>query len=199
MIYKNIPGWFSDEEAITLYKLASETGGSILEIGHFYGRSTSTICQALKEKNKKNKFISYDLGFTSLEELKNFYSSVMYYNGTGINFDLYNKAFDNKITTTEIAEKNLKMYELDSYVELISGNFIDLEVGRYDLIFCDATHDQKEIDVNLPHIIERSNLNCIWAFHDLDNKLVKHVINSSNSEFLYKEKSLGVFKFLGKI
>jgi len=198
MIYKNIQGWFLEEEADILYKLAAETTGNILEIGHFYGRSTSVICESLKDKNKNNKFVSYDIGFASPEDVRQFYSKVMHYNiDTGLVPDLYKESFDKKITTTEIAKKNLKKYNLDSYVKLISGNFIDLDKDTYTLIFCDATHDAKEIEVNLPHIIERSKPGTIWAFHDLNAKTVKCVTMLSNSKFLYKEKSLGIFEFLG--
>jgi predicted O-methyltransferase YrrM len=198
MIYKNIQGWFLEEEANALYQLTSETSGSILEIGHFYGRSTSVICEALKEKNKKNQFVSYDLGFASSEDVRQFYSKVMYYDqDTGLVPELYKESFDKKITTTEIARENLKKYNLDSYVKLISGNFIDLDKDKHTLIFCDATHDAKEIEINLPHIIARSEPGTIWAFHDLNAKTVKCVTMLSNSKFLYKEKSLGIFEFLG--
>jgi Methyltransferase domain len=200
MIYKNIPGWFHDTEASTLFNLASNAEGPILEIGHFYGRSTSCICEALKTNNKKNKFVSYDLGFTTSEEVREFYSTVMDYDRqTGLVPKLYHEAFSKKITTTEIARENLKKFNLESYVNLISGNFIELDQDQYSLIFCDATHDAKEIETNLPHIIERSLDNCIWAFHDLNVELIQLVEKNSNSKFLSLTKSLGVFQFLGNV
>lgn len=196
MIYKKIPGWFNDGEAAALFKLASEVEGSILEIGHFYGRSTSCICEAIKQKNKKQKFVSYDMKFSNEIDHRKFYSKVMNYDeSTGFVPPLYYDSFKKRKTTTEIAKENLLKYELHDYVDLISGNFIDLDKEEYDLIFCDATHDEKEVKTNLPHIIKRSKKKCIWAFHDMNTKLIKLVEHMSDCKFIFLVQNLGVFEF----
>ena len=54
-----------------------------------------------------------------------------------------------------------------------------------------------EINTNLPHIVEKSLANCVWAFHDMNPKFINHITNNANCKLLYLVGTLGVFQFLG--
>jgi hypothetical protein len=192
---ENVPGWFTASECEKLYKLTMITAGSILEIGHFLGRSTACICEALENSQEKRVFKSYDLGFITPDEFKQFYDS-LHQRDVPIP-PLYDYVFSQKSTTTELASKNLKGLGLEKYVELISGNFIDLDHNLYDFIFCDAMHEQHEIETNLPFVIRNSVQHCIWAFHDMNDLNIDWVLKLSNSKFIERTHSLAVFLYLG--
>jgi len=190
-------GWFWPVECRRLYLLASMTSGPILEIGHFLGRSTACICEAIQDIGKPREFVSYDLGFRSVEEFKTHYDKV---HKSDIPVpDLYKEiVFSQNTTTTEVAKRNLTAMGLESYVELISGNFIDLDHRKYDMIFCDATHDIAEIEATLPHVIEHSNHGCVWAFHDMDQTRIKHILGLAEAEYSELTYTLGTFVYMGK-
>src|SRR5947209_18765889 len=77
LVSQEIPGWFSVEEAETLYLLAATTRASrILEVGHFLGRSTSAICEGIRDAGSEVEFNSYDLKFTRPEEFVAHYNRV---------------------------------------------------------------------------------------------------------------------------
>jgi len=189
----DIPGWFKPAECEKLYQLILETNGDILEIGHFLGRSTSFICQGIRDSKKDRTFRSYDLGFTNYNEVQKFYHE-MYGSDIGIP-KLYKIAFEQNKTTSEVAKMNLTNLNLDSYVNLISGNFIELDSNKYDFIFCDAVHDIREIENNLPHVISHSNKSCIWAFHDMTNDTIDYIKSNVNCEYIGIVKTLGIFRF----
>lgn len=129
----------------------------MLEIGHFLGRSTACIAESLKESRDERKFISYDLGFISKQEFSIFFNKV--HNQNVPVPKLARQIYNQKTTSTELATKNLSNLGLIDYVELISGNFIEIDNGKYSFIFCDAMHEANEIRLNLPQIINRSEKN----------------------------------------
>src|SRR5579871_1833766 len=60
--FPDITGWFQECEALHLFTAVQLARPKrFLEIGTFYGRSTATICSALKASGSRAKFISYDL------------------------------------------------------------------------------------------------------------------------------------------
>ncbi len=187
-----IPGFFPEDECRQLYQLTMSTQGPILEIGHFLGRSTACICEALADSQKKREFFSYDLGFKTPGEFKTFYDRIHRMDVAVP--DLYNNlVFSKKTTTTEIARSNLKELGMDAYVNLISGNFIELDKRKYAFIFCDALHEPNEIRLNLPHIMQRSGQNCIWAFHDMNDENIGVVSRLSNAVLVDRLGSLATF------
>lgn len=191
----SVPGWFSQEECEKLYDLTLITRGSILEIGHFLGRSTASITEALKISEENRTFTSYDLRFISENEFHEFFNKV---HQKDVQVPrLAKNIYAQGKTSTELAKTNLENLGLDSYVDLISGNFIDLDKEIYDLIFCDAMHEPNEICLNLPHIINRSAKNCIWAFHDMSDSNINMILEQSNSLFIKRVGRLGIFLYLG--
>src|SRR6185436_18378091 len=115
-----IPGWFSPEECHALYVLTALSEGSILEIGHFLGRSTACICEALADTGKSRPFRSYDLGFRSVQDFKAFYDHVHKKDVKAP--ALFRSVYERNTTSTALATEHLTAAGLDRYVTLISGN-----------------------------------------------------------------------------
>lgn len=192
----SIPGWFSREECRYLFELTFLTKGPVLEIGHFLGRSTACITEALKQSRELRKFVSYDLGFISKQEFTKFFNKV--HNQNVPVPKLVRQIYNQKTTSTEIAKKNLGNLGLLDYVELISGNFIEIDNGKYGFIFCDAMHERNEIRLNLPHIINRSEENSIWAFHDMSDQNIDIILDYSKALYINRVNRLGIFEYANK-
>lgn len=124
LVCQHIPGWFSIHEAEALYLLAASTSSRrILEIGHFLGRSTSTICEAIRDADRRVEFNSYDLGFTNAEEFSAHYKRIHDTTSTRVPPEYERLVFAQNKTTTEIAKQHLGRFDLDGFVNLISGDF----------------------------------------------------------------------------
>lgn len=167
------------------------TKGRILEIGHFLGRSTACIAEALSEQKSYREFISYDLGFISSGEFKRFYDKV-HKNDIKVP-ELFQYVYQQNVRSTDLALMNLHSLNLSSFVKLISGNFIEIDKSNYDLVFCDAMHEYNEIQINLPEIISRLNDNAICAFHDMNDENIEIIISLSSLKLIDRADSLGVF------
>jgi tetratricopeptide (TPR) repeat protein len=67
--FPDISGWFREDEAMHLFTaIQLARPAKILEIGTFYGRSTATICSAIKALQRPIEFTTCDLDFRSEEE-----------------------------------------------------------------------------------------------------------------------------------
>jgi hypothetical protein len=193
---EGITGWFSRRECRRLYVTAAMTAGPILEIGHFLGRSTACICEAIRDVGKPRVFRSYDLGFRSSAEFKEYYDR-LHRSDVPVPVEYEQIVFSRGTTTTELALGNLRKLGLERFVELTSGDAFQLDHGKYELIFCDASHDLHEIEANLPHLVARSNRGCIWALHDMNQANIEKVIALAKVEFCELTGSLGTFVYLG--
>jgi hypothetical protein len=196
LVFTNIPGWFSVEEAETLYMLAATSSARrFLEVGFFLGRSTSAICEGIRDAGTVIEFNSYDLGFTSQDEVVDHYERL---------FDtrpfqpspLYRElVFSQQKTVSELARINLGQFGLDRFVNLITGDFALLDRTQYGFIFCDALHDHGEIVQILPGIVAASSDDCVWAFHDMTPENVAVVLSISPARLICVVDTLGVFRF----
>jgi hypothetical protein len=197
LLAESITGWLSRRECRRLYLTTVLTRGPILEIGHFLGRSSACICEAVRDVRRPRVYRSYDVGFRSGADLKEYY-------------DRIHKAepaegaaeepidFSKDITTTQIARQNLRRVGLISQVELIAGNAFELDCDKYDLIFCDALSEQQEITVTVPNIAAHSNHGCVWALHGMNEANIELVMSLANVEFCELTGSLGIFVQLGQ-
>jgi hypothetical protein len=168
LVCQHIPGWFSVREAEALYFLAATAQASrFLEVGHFLGRSTSAICEGIRDAGAAVEFNSYDLGFRNSDDFVAHYKRVHNTTSTQVPEEFEELVFAEGKTTTEIARSHLGRFGLTNFVKLISGDFTKLDSSRYGFIFCDALHDEGEIRANLPCVIQASNPGCVWAFHDM--------------------------------
>jgi len=193
---EGITGWFSRRECRRLYLTVAMTSGPILEIGHFLGRSTACICEAMRDMRKPRAFRSYDLGFRSSADFKEYYDR-LHMTDVPVPSQYEEIVFSQSTTTTEVATRNLRQLGLDSLVTLISGDAFELDHEKYDLIFCDATHEPHEIEANVPRLIPRSNHGCIWALHDMNQVNIERVLALANVEFCELTGSLGTFVYRG--
>jgi len=192
----SIPGWMSCDECQELYGLAMSANGPILEIGHFLGRSTACICAGIRDSGRGNSFRSYDLGFRTDAEFREFYDRI-HQRPTPVP-DLHQQVFQSGRISTDIARENLERYGLVGFVELVSGNFIELDRDRYAFVFCDAVHETNEIRHNLPHIMERSASSAVWAFHDMYGINATLVEELSGARLVERVGSLGIFNYIGQ-
>lgn len=193
---ETITGWFSRRECRRLYLTAAMSSGPILEIGHFLGRSTACICEAIRDMRRPRVFRSYDLGFRSTAEFKDYYDR-LHKTDVEVPPQYQEIVFSKNTTTTEVATQNLNRLGLASFVTLISGDAFELDRDKYDLIFCDATHEPHEIEVNVPRLVDRSNHGCIWALHDMNQVNIERVLALANVEFCELTGSLGTFVYRG--
>jgi hypothetical protein len=199
LVCTNIPGWFSVMEAEALYMLAATTRADrILEVGHFLGRSTSAICEGLRDSGRTAEFNSFDLGFASPDEFVAHYKKIHTQSPTKVPAEYDRLVFAQKKTTTEIAKAHLSRFGLDGYVNLVSGDFTLLSRGQYQFIFCDAMHDIGEITLNLPHVIAASADDCVWAFHDMGTENNNEVLRGSSARLIRVVDTLGIFRFQRK-
>lgn len=161
--YKHIPGWFTPNEANYLYKIVCKMPGDILEAGTFCGRSTSCICEALKDHPRK--FVSYDVACSSAEEFKRFALTA----GQGSDIyippelaELWNKGTNSH----EQAQAYLREAGLLDYVTLIKGDFRS-DLSSYGVLFFDTTHGPEEIAINMPHILRLAKKGAWVTLHDM--------------------------------
>ena len=193
---ESITGWFSRRECRRLYVTAAMSSGPILEIGHFLGRSTACICEAIRDVRKSRVFRSYDLGFRSSAEFKDYYDR-LHKTDVPVPAQYEEIVFSKGTTTTEVAAQNLRRLGLDAFVTLVSGDAFELDHDKYDLIFCDATHEPHEIEATIPRLPARSNHGCIWALHDMNQVNIERVLALTNVEFCELTGSLGTFVYMG--
>jgi predicted O-methyltransferase YrrM len=196
LVFRNIPGWFSDAEAEALYTLAATAPvRRILEVGHFLGRSTSAICEGIRDAGSVIEFNSYDLGLASAEEFVAHYRRVFDTCSSQPSRESEELVFSQEKTTSEIAKMHLRRFDLDRFVNLITGDFTVLDRTQYGLIFCDATHDRGEIALNLPHLVRVSSDDCVWALHDMNPGNVADVFGASPARLIRVVDTLGIFRF----
>ena len=159
---------------------------NILEIGSFVGRSTCIVASKIKELNLDCNFDTIDLHFLNKEEFISFYSNLYKKDCTSAYDNLCKKTKKFYTLGTEIhLRKHLEERGLSKYVNILKGNFQTNKIvqsKKYDLIFCDVSHDVEEIMLNCNEILKLSNDNAVLIFDDIND--------DQQIEALYK-----VFKF----
>lgn len=196
LLAESITGWLSRRECRRLYLTTVMTRGPILEIGHFLGRSSACICEAIRDVRRPREFRSYDLGFRSGAEFREYYERIYKPDAGAPQPD--DIVFSEHTTTTEVASQNLRRLGLVSHVELISGSGFELDRDKYDLIFCDTAHEQHKITAEVPNLVARSNQGCVWALHDMNEASIELVMSLADVEFCELTGSLGTFIFWGQ-
>lgn len=166
--YKDIPGWFSENEARRLYKLVTKVPGDILEAGTYCGRSTSCVCEAIRGRGRK--FISYDWAASNAEEFHKLAVSI----GSS---DMYvppelQELWTRGTNSYEEAQHYLQQAGLLSYVTLVKGDF-RTDSCFYDVLFLDVVHSPEEIHSNLPAAIRQSKPGAWLALHDMRPDLLR--------------------------
>jgi hypothetical protein len=189
--YKFIPGWLSDNEAEELYKQSFNLNRNILEIGSMYGKSTSVICESIRDSEFKSIFDSYDINFKTRNQFLDFYTKV--HGGATVPDLVEEYSFSKNKSIFDVTIEHLKKYNLLQYVNLHEGNFNVIDNKKYNFIFCDAMHDINEINLNLPHMKRLSENDCIWAIHDINLEILNEI--KKHAKLLKTVDCIGVFVY----
>jgi predicted O-methyltransferase YrrM len=192
--FPDITGWFSETEALHLYttiKLVRPK--SILEIGTFYGRSTATICAAIRSMKSTPPFITIDLDLQSEEQVESTFGEIHGTDSVAMPAEC-KIAFNLGLSSTEYAKHQLNRYGMTKFVEFKTGDFRSLP-GKFDLVFADVLHERNEIERNLADILRRIGPGGILAAHDVsdENKsLIERL--APKAEFISRCETLGIYR-----
>lgn len=163
--YRAIPGWLTDNEAHALYNVARKTHGGLLEVGTFLGRSTSVLCEGIRDAGQiGRKFISYDLSCSSPNEFQAYAQTLG--QDTLETPPLLTELWAKGTNSTDEAQKYLAANALLEYVKLRRGDFKQ-DTGCYDTMFVDVMHESGEVETNLPHIHRLAAPMALIAIHDM--------------------------------
>jgi len=191
-----IPGWNGQHILDILGRYASEVeeGGTIIELGALFGRSTYTLGH-----NKKDsvELITIDLWPTIL--LEN-HLTVNYHDGECGEEELAlvtSKIKDNKLDGLdfynlwkEYTKGIIKNIGIRSRTSLSNANFPDA-----DFIFHDAAHNYKDVYADLVHWFPKLKKEGVLILDDYENvqfpELVKAVDQYVNENDLYTEMVTG--------
>lgn len=196
--FPDITGWFSRADALHIYTAIKLTRPRrILEIGTFYGRSTATICAAIRSLGSRVDFITVDLDFRTEEHARKVFAEIHGREEVAVPVQ-FKEAFELGFSTTEYAEYRVRKQGLAQYVTFESGDFRNLP-GEVDFVFADVMHDPVEIQKNLPAILRMLSPNGILAVHDLNDRN-KHAIETiaGSIEFISSSETTGIFRLTGK-
>ncbi|HXY79490.1 MAG TPA: class I SAM-dependent methyltransferase [Candidatus Bathyarchaeia archaeon] len=196
--FPDITGWFLRAEALHLYTAIKLTQPRrILEIGTFFGRSTATICAAIKSLENRTEFVTVDLDFRTEEQARKAFEEI--HARDVVVPEEFREAFELGFSTTEYAEYCVRKHRLAQYVIFESGDFRTLP-GQFDFAFADVMHDPVEIEKNLPAILRMLCPGGILAVHDLNHKNKQCIEAIAGSiEFVSNSESLGIFRMHGKM
>jgi SAM-dependent methyltransferase len=186
LVYDTIPGWFSHEDAHGLWSAAALKNGSFLEIGHYFGRSTSILCQRRQYLGGIDRFISYDLSLPTAQAFIEHFQPLQT-EPVIIPAELA-AIYAAGSTITQTAHHHLAQHGLANEVELIAGDFRQ-DQHTYDFIFCDAVHNEREIAANLPDCIRLLKSGGIFTAHDVTPELLP----------LYQRHGLRVVMIIGTV
>jgi predicted O-methyltransferase YrrM len=191
--FPEITGWFQESEALHLFTaIQLLRPARILEIGTFYGRSTATICSAIAAMQRSVQFISCDLDFRSEQEFCTLFGAI--HNVAQVHLPTEcEEAFSRGLSTLEYAQLQLSRANLLPFVQLRAGDFRAIN-GKFEMVFADTLHDQREIETNLPAIVERLENQAVLAVHDLTEENL-HVIQrvAPTLRFISQSAYLGLF------
>lgn len=167
-------GWFSKTQISALYQLALTTQGPILEVGSWIGRSTTVIGHALTTRPDRVEFHTVDYGISSLAEWSERFGSSLLKKP---NADRYLPHITREGGSLSSLRENLSARGMLDLVHIHKGDFHDVAPRiQYGLIFCDATHNRREIDTNVPVLISMLKTGGILACDDISDELYEYLI-----------------------
>jgi len=189
----DIKGFMSEEDSYFLYvSVLFSRPKSILEIGHFLGKSTAVICQAIRDAKFTTRFDSFDFPHQSTEAFEDYYSGI--HKKTVHASKAYTDIFDNGLNFTQVAKRNLESIGLASYVNLIAKDFRKSEYKSYDLIFADVLHDSAEILHNIVDVLEFGHSETIYMFDDMNYQNIRLIESQSKLTLIRQTGKIGAFR-----
>ena len=185
-------GWFSKTQISALYQLALRTDGPILEVGSWIGRSTTVIGHALRARKDIVEFHTVDYGISSLDEWSERFGSSLLKKP---NAERYLPHVMREGGSLSSLRENLAARGMLDLVEIHKGDFHDVAPSlQYGLIFCDATHNRREIDTNVPALIALLKRGGVLACDDISDDLYDYMI----SKFSFKWHHRAALLFYGE-
>jgi|GEM_PF-2179998 len=171
-------GFINLFECYNLYKLGKKIPGPFLEIGPWVGRSTACIAQGIKKSGRNKEFHTVDIGFSSEKEWEEFFGSSLKQKIPKVR-NRYLKHIMREGGSIQSLIENLKNRRLDKFVTVHEGNFRDIAFGKkFNLIFCDATHDLQEIKMNIPPIKKLLSERGVLVCDDIKTEEMESVLKS---------------------
>lgn len=182
-------GWFSKNQVNILYQLVNMTTGPILEVGPWVGRSTTVICEALRRQTERRRFITVDFGISSVDEWRRRFGEDLLAKRDPEKYLVHVNQPEGSITSLR---RNLEERDLLDLVEIRRGDFVDEIFDRkFSFIFCDATHSIREIDRNVPKLIELLEPNGILACDDIrDDVFANRIRGKANFQWSHVDYML---------
>ena len=157
-------GFLPSSHASILYQLALRAG-SILEIGSWVGRSTCVIGAALQRRREMVPFHTIDFFIEDDDDWQRRYGVPL---ASKINAEVYRQFMRQPGGARGVLERHLTVRVLDHLVNIHQGDFRQIDFGqRFGLIFCDATHDDREIALNVPPLLQLLEPAGILVCHDI--------------------------------
>jgi predicted O-methyltransferase YrrM len=188
-----IKGFMSEEDSYFLYSsVLFSRPKSILEIGHYLGKSTAAICQGIRDAQIVTRFDSFDLPYSSIEAFEEYYTTIHQREVRATKS--YTDIFDGGMTFTQVAKINLENVKLAEYVHLRAQDFRETENKDYDLIFADILHDKPEIEHNLFDIMKLGNNQTIYMFDDMEDQNIKQIESQSRLKLMRRTGKVGAFR-----
>ena len=188
-----IKGFMSEEDSYFLYvSVLFSRPKSILEIGHYLGKSTAAICQAIRDAKIESRFDSFDLPYESTEVFEEYYRGIHQREVHASR--AYSDIFDSGMNFTQVAEKNLKNVGLESYVNLISKDFRESSQKSYDLVFADVLHDRAEIAHNISDVMKFGHTHTLYMFDDMKDQNIQQIESMSPLRLIRRTGKVGAFK-----
>lgn len=171
-------GFINYRECYKLYKLGKIIPGPFLEIGPWVGRSTTSIAQGIKKSGKEKEFHTVDIGFSSEIEWEEFFGSSLNHKIPKVR-NRYLKHILREGGSIQSLKDNLKDRRLDNFVVVHAGNFRDISFDKeFNFIFCDATHDLKEIESNIPQIKKLLSKRGVLVCDDIKTEEMESALRS---------------------
>ncbi len=167
---------------------------SILEIGHYLGKSTAAICEAINDGNPITHFDSYDIPYGSVEAFNKYYTSIHHVPIKATKS--YSSILNKGKSFTQVVQGNLAELVYSKFVNLMSKDFRESLRKNYDLIFADVMHEEFEIKHNLEDIIHFGHKDSLFVFDDMNPKNISLIETISSLRLMRQTGKVGAFKLI---
>jgi hypothetical protein len=174
--HPDIPGWMTPLELHTLYALARWLPGPITEIGSWLGRATSALARGVVDSGSAQPVHTYDLRLTQDNFRKVNGMIGMFLPEDDVARGLCSEEmYQSEILpvlmarggSSAILRDNLARLGLLHLVKINVGDFRSFSPIVSGFVFCDAMHDDHEIEVNAPALVQWMRSGSILACHDV--------------------------------
>jgi hypothetical protein len=169
--YKKIHGWFDYQDIYSDVVRNAEDGFHFVEIGTWFGRSTSYMAVEIINSGKKIKFDTID-NWNFIKEDKDY-------------IDYINHIKSNKIDNPRI-KFLMNIEKVQSYVNSINGSSTDISKfyknESLNFVFIDGNHDYENTKNDIFHWLPKIKQNGIIAGHDYTYPGVRKAVNEFFSD-----------------